>query len=206
MTRLSMTSVAIMCAIILVSSAVPARGQQSGIQGPPRIQSDVSSQVPSVGTDAAAFVSEMAIAGMAEVQLGKMAAERAASADVKSFGATMVKDHTAANNDLKRVAGQMNIPLPAQLDKKHQALVDRLSELRGAAFDREYMDAMVTGHQEVENKLEVRAAGQSQSKGETIGTSGAGKGDSTLSGWAAKTLPTVQQHLAHAKSLQQKTN
>ena len=68
------------------------------------------------------FVEDLAIAGMAEVELGRMAMERGASAEVKQFGDMMVKDHSKAGDELKQVAMQHSIPMPAGLDQKHQEL------------------------------------------------------------------------------------
>jgi putative membrane protein len=117
-------------------------------------------------SDAQGFVNEMTIANLAEVQLGKMASEKASSSDVKAFGQMMVKDHTQANNELKQIASQLNVQPPAQLDQKHKDLSDKLSKLSGAAFDREYINAMVMGHEEVLGKLRARAeAGVSGARG-----------------------------------------
>ena len=59
--------------------------------------------------DARGFIEQMAIAGMAEVQLGKMAAERASNDDVKAFGQMMVKDHTQADQELMQIASRMSV-------------------------------------------------------------------------------------------------
>ena len=69
----------------------------------------------------------------------------------------MVKDHSAGNDELKQVASQLKIQPPTQLDQKHQEVVNKLSKLEGAAFDREYINAMVQGHQEALGKLRARA-------------------------------------------------
>jgi predicted outer membrane protein len=199
-------------------------------------QTESSRTSPSTGqmsaTDARTFVNRLAIAGMTEVRLGELAAERAQSADVKAFGQMMVKDHTQAGNELMQIAKQSNIPWPTQLDQKHRDLVDRLSKLQGAAFDREYMNAMVSGHQEVANELRARAGNRLTStmpaQGEpsstpmpgtsrdqasgrvpdpnqaAVGTTGASQGDQAVTQWATKALPTVQRHLARAQELQQK--
>jgi putative membrane protein len=104
------------------------------------------------------FINTMAIAGMAEVQLGKLAAERAQDPDVKAFGQMMVKDHTEANDELKQAASPGGVQLPTQLDEKHRELADRLMRLQGEEFDREYMKAMVDGHEDVADQL-LRQAG-----------------------------------------------
>ena len=102
------------------------------------------------------FVNELGIAGMAEVELGKMAAERSTNAEVKKFGQMMVDDHTAAGDKLKTVASQHNIPVPTALDDEHRDLRDKLAKLQGPEFNREYMSAMVDGHETVVDKLESR--------------------------------------------------
>src|SRR4030095_2953869 len=63
-------------------------------------------------TDSQAFINDLTIAGLAEVQLGKLAAERAMNPDVKTFGQMMVKDHTQAANELKPIAMQLNAQQP----------------------------------------------------------------------------------------------
>ena len=63
------------------------------------------------------FVHDLGIANTAEVELGRMAADRAANPEVKKFGQTMVDDHTKANDDLNSVAMQHNKGLDRDKDK-----------------------------------------------------------------------------------------
>src|SRR5262245_55921492 len=193
----------------------PPRGQTGEPQG-----SYAHKGMPS---DAAAFVNQMTIANMAEVQLGKMASDRASSADVKSFGQMMVKDHTQANQDLAQVAAQLKVKPTTSLDQKHKDLAAKLSKLQGAEFDREYISAMVQGHQEVAGQLEARAGtaaasstpgeGRSttsestprtptQSGGQIQGSNRTDGDQRALTEWAKRTLPAVQKHLARARELQ----
>jgi len=95
-----------------------------------------------------AFVMKAANGGMTEVELGKLAAEKGASQEVKDFGNQMVKDHSKANDELKEVAGQMNVTMPAKVDAKHQAMIAKMSALSGAAFDKAYVNGMVKAHKE----------------------------------------------------------
>jgi putative membrane protein len=154
------------------------------------------------------FINKMAIAGMAEVQLGKVASERGQDADVKAFGQMMVTDHTRADEALKQVASQAGVQLPTQLDEKHRELVDRLMKLQGQEFDREYIKAMVEGHDDVHEQL-LQQAGWISTRNNTsvpaaVGTSGSTSGDSGVRQWAMKTLPTVQQHLQRAREIRDK--
>src|SRR5436305_6708764 len=96
----------------------------------------------------AKFVRMAAQGGLAEVQLGQMAAQKGTNADVKSFGQHMVDDHTKANDDLKAIAAKEGMTVPESLNPKDQALQSKLQNLSGAEFDRAYMKAMVKDHQE----------------------------------------------------------
>ena len=181
-----------------------------------------------VHSDAEGFINDMTIAGLAEVQLGKIVTERAASADVKAFGQMMVKDHSQAGDELKQVASQMKIQPPTQMDQKHKDLVDKLSKLQGAEFDREYINAMVQGHQEVLGKVRARVEAKVPAPGAAVeppaaarsrdrdvaqteppaqhrgvgDTTDHGNGRAQLTRWAARVMPTVQMHLDRARELE----
>jgi putative membrane protein len=132
------------------------------------------------------FVREAAQGGMAEVELGKLATEKASSDEVKKFGQRMVDDHTKAGNELKQIAGEKGIVVSQQLSAKDKMTKDRLSKLSGEQFDKAYMADMVKDHtQDVADfQKEVN--------------SGA---DSDVKNFAAKTLPTLQDHLREAKQI-----
>jgi putative membrane protein len=156
--------------------------------------------------DANRFVEKMGQVGAAEIKLGQLAAERASNPQVKQFGRRMVTDHQKANNELKQVASKMSVTLPTEPDQEHQELADRLSKLKGAEFDREYMKAMVDGHEKVAKELE-RHAGPAARQGErSVGTSGdtATGANAALEAWASKTLPDVRQHLEQARQIEAK--
>jgi len=131
------------------------------------------------------FVTKAAIGGMAEVKLGTLATEKAANADVKSFGQQMVDDHGKANDELKQLASTKGITLPTDIDAKEQAKYDRLSKLSGAEFDRAYMREMVSDHRT--DVAEFRHESEHGS-------------DPDVKAWAAKTLPTLEHHLQIAES------
>jgi len=130
------------------------------------------------------FVTEAAAGGAAEVEFGKLATERATNPDVKAFGQRMVDDHGKAGTELKELAASKKITVATTLEPKDKALRDRLMKLQGSAFDRAYMDAMVKDHE-----TDVREF-QTESK------SGS---DPEIKAWAAKTLPTLEEHLRIAR-------
>ena len=157
------------------------------------------------------FVEDLTYAGAAEIELGRMAAERGANAEVKRFGQMMVDDHSKAGNELKDIATQYRIPQPAGVDEKHRELMDKLAKLRGAEFDKQYIDAMVQGHEDVVDKLESRVDERDRS---AVLTGQAPKDtnvkpepadnhiEGSLNTWAAGALPVVKAHLDRAKSIQ----
>ena len=132
------------------------------------------------------FVRKAAQGGLAEVELGKLAAEKASNPEVKKFAQKMVDDHSKANDQLKQVASQEGLQLPTTLDAKDKAIKDRLSKLSGASFDKAYMSDMVKDH-----KADVA---------DFTRESRAGK-DQAVKQFASSTLPTLKSHLEQAEQL-----
>jgi putative membrane protein len=93
-----------------------------------------------------AFLRKAAEGGMAEIQLGKLATEKASAEDVKAFGRKMVDDHTQLNNEMAPIAQSKGVALPRKMSKADQAEYDKLNTLSGDAFDKEYIAYMVKDH------------------------------------------------------------
>ncbi|MGA2850210.1 MAG: DUF4142 domain-containing protein [Terracidiphilus sp.] len=94
------------------------------------------------------FVTAALRGGMAEVELGKLAAEKGASDDVKQFGQKMVTDHTQLGEQMKQVAQQIGATQPSAMSPADLALEAKLKLLSGNAFDRAYIQAMVKDHED----------------------------------------------------------
>lgn len=139
--------------------------------------------------DSSKFANEAAQGGMAEVELGRMAAQKATDPTVREFGQRMVADHSKANAELKAVASGKGIQLPNDMTSDQKSDRDKLAKLSGADFDKEYMSMMVKDHEE-----DVKAF-ETQSKDGT---------DPAVKAFAAKTLPTLQEHLQMAREAAQK--
>ena len=160
--------------------------------------------------DAREFVEKAAHGGMAEVQLGQLASERAQNPEVKQFGQMMVREHTRSSDELKQTVSAYNIALPTELDEEHRELMEKLRNLQGAEFDREYMAAMVDGHREMQGLLEGRAddgRDDPQSHGQTNPAAASGtdeSADAAINQWALKTKPSVDRHLETAEQIQEK--
>ena len=126
------------------------------------------------------FLQEAAAGGMAEVELGRLATQKAMRDEVKQFGTRMVDDHTKANDDLKAVASANGVTLPAGTDKKVQKEMARLEKLSGGDFDRAYMSGQVKDHRKAVHEFREHAKS---------------KKENDAKAFAARTLPTLVSHL-----------
>ncbi len=135
------------------------------------------------------FVRTASLRGLAEVRLGKLAAAKGESVEVKQFGQRMVDDHSRANDQLMQLAGIKGITIPAQLPREHRAKVDRLSRLAGAAFDRAYIQEMVRGHSDAIAIFERQIKGGQ---------------DQDIKNFAASTLSLLRDHLQEARKIHDK--
>ena len=139
--------------------------------------------------DSTKFAANAAQGGMAEVEMGRLATQRAGDALVREFGARMVADHSRANSELKSIAAQKGIQLPPDLNSEQKSEMDKLSKMSGAEFDKEYMSAMVKDHE-----TDVKDFDTQSKEGN----------DPEIKAFAGKTLPTLQQHLQMAQQAAQK--
>ncbi len=127
---------------------------------------------------------------LAQVNLGQMARDKATSADVKTFAEKMIADHSQANEELKQLALTKGVALPAVVNKEQTKSSNDLSKKVGMDFDKSYMAQMIRDHEAAVGKFQ--AASQNTS-------------DPDLKAWAARTLPTLQNHLAMAKQIAART-
>jgi len=143
---------------------------------------------PAVSLADTKFILAAAQGGMTEVKLGELAATNGQRAEVRDFGQMMAKDHTAINGDLKTLAAQKGVSLPATLDAKHQGKVDKMSALTGAGFDEAYVKGMIKAHQQDAKAFKAELAATP---------------DADLKSFLEKTIPVVAAHLQKIKTLKE---
>ncbi len=160
------------------------------------------------------FVNDMLSDGMAEVELARLARDRAANPEVKQFATMMTEDHTKAGQQLKQVASTYSIPQDAKIDQKHKDLMDKLMKVRGPDFDKEYMKAMVDGHEDAVRSLRSRVdenrslgdrlTGKNPENPASVKPEPAGdRVTMAINQWAADALPVVERHLDRAKQIKE---
>ena len=138
---------------------------------------------------AADFATAVAASDLYEIESGRLAAEKASSAEVKSFAQMLVTDHQKSTADLKAAAGGANPPVTVSpaLDAEKQAMIDALKSANGAEFDRTFIDQQKQAHQKALDLLRGYDSG----------------GDArALKDFAAKAATVVQGHLDRLNQMQ----
>jgi len=133
------------------------------------------------------FVEFAAQTDMMEANLGQLAANAASSQQVKDYAASLVTDHTTDYGQLSAAAKQANIDVPNAIDSAHNKMLAPFQKLKGAAFDRKYVQEMVAGHTKAIEMYKKEASD--------------GQNDA-LKSYAQTALPTLEKHLTGAKDLE----
>ena len=132
------------------------------------------------------FIKEAIEGNLAEIAVGKLAQEKGRSEGVRSFGAQLVANHTAANEKAAKIANSIGVTPPTASNKKQQAVYDKLSKLSGEKFDRRFAKAMVKDHKKDIREFEKEAK----------------KKNDPAADFANETVPTLRKHLEMAESLE----
>jgi putative membrane protein len=133
------------------------------------------------------FASKAAVLSTAEVELAQLALNNTKNEKIRIFAERMIKDHTAANEKLKKIAAQENISVPQALDAEQRAVKQKLASLKDDAFDREYRKEMAKGHDKAVALFE--SASQDEQMPEE------------LREFAASTLRTLEDHQEDAHDM-----
>lgn len=141
---------------------------------------------PPLAAADASFIQTAAQGGMAEVQMAQVADQNSMRRSVKAYADHMIKDHTAANDQLKQIATTKGATVPASVSDEQQKMLTMLQGEKGRKFDHDYIMAQIDDHKQMLMLFQTEAAS---------GT------DPDLKSFAAQTAPTVQEHLTEAQKL-----
>jgi putative membrane protein len=135
------------------------------------------------------FLVEAAAINLEEIKLGELAIEKGTLPDVKDLGRMMIKEHTVALNELKKLAASKSITLPTTLTEDGQDAYDKLTEKSIKDFDKEYAELMVKGHEKAIDKFEWASSNAE---------------DADIRIWASSMLPSLHEHLEHSNTCEEK--
>lgn len=173
---------------VVLSTAVVEAAEQQAQAG--TSAAAASSGLSQEGRD---FITESAKGNAGEVKLGKTAAEKGAAPAVRDYGERLATDHGKANDQLRKVAEEAKVDWPESVTEEQRKLMDELSKLDGAAFDKRFMEAMVKDHEKDIKKYEKMDKNAQYPP---------------LKSYVEGTLPKLKEHLKRAqevdKSLQGK--
>jgi putative membrane protein len=132
-----------------------------------------------------------------DIDAGKLAAEKASSKEVKEFGETMVRDHTAVNAKAMALAKKLNVtPEESATSKSLKAdgdkMLAKLKGMSGAEFDKAYVDNEVAYHEKVIEAVTKTLIPNTK--------------NAELKALLESAGPIFQSHLEHAKRLQTSLN
>jgi putative membrane protein len=137
-----------------------------------------------------AFLHLAALSGTKEIALGKLAQQKAQSAEVKSLAASLVADHTKADAELRAIASSLNLKINMSLDtlkpeQDYQAAEKQLTALSTDKFDRAYLATMLDDHRRAVALFQLGTASK----------------DTALKAFAQKYLPVLRDHLGMVEKL-----
>lgn len=170
----------LLVAVLATAACSPDTAQQAH----PRVVSS-SPPAPVLAPQDRDFLERAAQGSNAEIAMGGLAVHRATRPDIQAYGRMMIADHTALNQRLAAIARRYDIALPTSLGE-NQAGYDRLIDVQREQFDQEFMQVMNEDHDMAYMLF----------KGEADGGH-----DPALRAFAASSLPIIERHLLHAKSM-----
>jgi putative membrane protein len=203
----------IVLALSVSSIAIPAFADDSSPatnQAPPSLTSQQ-------------FVSNAAVGGMKEVFLSQTALVTSTNDDIKRFARHMVKDHSAANKKLAKIAADEGLIFPptnsfsADDPNWSNPLIVNPESVKGGQlltmptlpYLRDYLDVKhlqsLTGGQFDQTYLSDMAGDHIQAVSE-FETASQDLTDPALKAFATKTLPTLQRHSKMAQELNDRYN
>lgn len=146
--------------------------------------------LPPNGTQAnvdACFARNAKISDLFEIQTSQLALKQSGNAKVKAYAQMMIQEHTASQRKLIAAASKERLGLPSVLPASKQAIYNSLAGQKGAAFDKAYLAAQVSGHKDTADLFAAYAKVSKQAD---------------LKAHASATLPVVQKHLGEAQDIE----
>lgn len=135
------------------------------------------------------FAVKAADGGMFEVKVAQLALQKTSNADVTALAEMMIKDHSAANEELKALAARKNITLPDSVSSDRMDKYRDLEKKSGHDFDKAYVDMMVDDHDKDINAFDKESMGGNEKD---------------IRDWAAQKLETLRHHYDMSKQTQDK--
>lgn len=132
-----------------------------------------------------AFLKAAIQGNLAEIAAGKLAHEKGSSDAVKSYGQTLVDDHTKAMQDATAAAKTLGVTPPLAPTDLQKTMYDKLANEPGKTFDTDFVNQMLQDHQNAITNYEAAAAQDKDAAGR----------------YASTTLPAIKRHMEQLTKL-----
>ena len=133
-----------------------------------------------------AFLTAAATGGLYDARLCDLVGSQTRNAGVRKFAACVLAARMVGSNELKAVAKDAGVELPAKLDETHQKRYESFKEYKGDDLEGDFIKAMALRHA-AGVALFTRASKHANNP--------------AVREFAAKTLPALQKHWEMAKDL-----
>lgn len=143
-----------------------------------------------------AEISQIVItADKGEIEASKLAKRKSANTEVKEFADMMIDEHASVTKQTKELASKLKMKpkdskASKDLAKSSKDAEKKLKSLKGADFDKQYVDQMVSDHQAVLDTIDSTLLPNAKNE--------------ELKNLIQTVRPSVAKHLEHAKALQAK--
>src|SRR5690242_11454423 len=132
-------------------------------------------------------------ANQVDIDAGKLAESKGSNAEVKAFGKRMVTDHTGVNKQAVELVKKLGVkpednPTSESLKKGGEENLKNLKGLKGAAFDKAYIDHEVAYHEQVLDAVDKTLIPNAK--------------NAELKSLLESARPIFESHLNHAKEVQ----
>jgi len=133
------------------------------------------------------FLRDAYLGNLLEVRLGELAKQKTTKPTVQQFAEQMVKDHSKAIDEMKKIATQKGATLPDRLSHSEESEYERLQKHSAIDFEKSYAEHMVKDHQNVFKEFQDAAKTAE---------------DPDVKRFAQDSLPTLEHHQQMAQQME----
>ena len=149
--------------------------------------------VSAQGVNDAQIASIVVTANQVDIDAGKLAEATSSNPEVKKFAERMITDHTGVNKSAVELVTKLKVtpednPTSQGLKAGGEANLANLKKLKGAAFDKAYIDHEVVYHEQVLDAMDKTLIPSAKNE--------------ELKALLVKVRPAFVAHLDHAKMIQ----
>jgi putative membrane protein len=136
------------------------------------------------GTDQS-FLQKAAEMNHYEIALGKIAERASSNPEIRKIAQDIVRNHTAANQQLEKLAASKGVTLPSAASQAQQQKIASLESKTGEQFDKAFLQDQLQSAQQSISTFE-------RERSRTA--------DPEIKSWADSMIPRLKNHLATLKT------